>query len=77
MNSTVLHLPEHHGNLVAKIPSTILRPRVLVVYRRSGKLVELLQSGRQDNGHVTVAVCESRIGLYAHRKYTTGDETRR
>jgi len=64
MNSTLLRLPEHRDDLVAKMLSTILSPLVLVPYRRSSKLRKLPQSGRQDSGHVTVTVCESRIGLH-------------
>jgi len=79
MNLTVLRLPEHHGDLVAKMPSSILsRPRVLVLYRRSGKLGELPQSGRQDSGHVTVAVVSVNPGLDCMlTESTTDDETRR
>ena len=78
MNSTVLHLPEHHGHLVAEMPSTISRPRMLVLYRRSGKLGKLPQCGRQDSGHVTVAVVSVNPGLDCMpTESTTDDETRR
>ena len=78
MNSTVLHFPEHHGNLVGKMPSTISRPRVLVLYSRSGKLEKLLQFGWQDSGHVTVAVVSLNPGLDCMLiESTTDDETRR
>jgi len=53
--------PENH---VARMPLTILRPHVLVLFALSPKLAKRLLYGPQNSGHVTVAVVsESRIGL--------------
>jgi len=49
-----------------------------MLYRRSGKLGKLPQSGRQDSEHVTVAVESLNPGLDCMlRESTTDDETRR
>jgi len=74
MNLTVLRLPTHHGDLIARMPSTILRPHVLVLYRLSGKLGRLAQSGRQDSVHVTVAVVPVNLGLDCMLTECTADD---
>ena len=55
-NSAVLYLPEHCGDIIARMRSTTLKPHMSMLFRQGSKLAKTLQQGPQGSGHVTTTV---------------------